>query len=223
MLYDIGTLGHRVPMASKNALQCPHCVKHPKGRKRAEIARICSALPCNVSRAVAQCRRTYSCNKSGEAYLPDLVLHLTVRRWLNLSLIARISVCLAWFGFLLGFALQIATRGVFGGLRWSFAWFVYRGYGFAIELFEAALGIGETVLGYDAVEYGEHLGFLELDRIVWCFVTDPLIRVGCVLHEYIVAERELLFVFEQSRFDLYASNRERCHDRFCKVLRWLSL
>lgn len=126
-------------------------------------------------------------------------------------------------GCLLGFALQIATRGVFGGLRWSFAWLVYRGYDFAIELFKAALGIGETVLGHDTVEDGEHLGFLELDRIGWGFVTDPLIRVGSILHEYIVAERELLFVFEQSRFDLYASNRERCHDRFRKVLRWLSL
>ena len=65
MLYIIGTLRHRVPITSENALQCPHRLKHQKGRKRAEIARKCSALPCNVSCAVAQCRRAYSCKKIG--------------------------------------------------------------------------------------------------------------------------------------------------------------
>ena len=109
---------------------------------------------------------------------------------------------------MLGFAPQIATRGVFGGLRWSFAWLLLRGYDLAFELFKAALGIGESVLRHDAVEYREHLGFPQFDRIGRGFVTDPLIRVGCVLHEHIVAERELLLGFEESCFDLYASDRE---------------
>ena len=87
---------------------------------------------------------------------------------------------------MLGFAPQIATRGVLGGLRRSFAWLLHGGYHLAVEFFKAAFGIGETVLRHDAVEDGEHLGFLELDRIGRGFITDPLIRVGSVLHEYIV-------------------------------------
>ena len=124
---------------------------------------------------------------------------------------------------MLGVAPQIATRGVFGGLRWAFAWLVYRGYDFAIELFKAALGIGETVLRYDAVEDGEHLRLLELDRIGRILVADPLVGIGRVLHEYIVAELQLLLGFEQSRFDLHASDGERCHDHFRKILRRVSL
>lgn len=76
MLYIIGTLRHRVPIASENALQCPHRLKHQKGRKRAEIARKCSALPCNVSCAVAQCRRAYSCKKIGRG-IPARFLRFT--------------------------------------------------------------------------------------------------------------------------------------------------
>ena len=76
MLYIIGTLRHRVPITSENALQCPHRLKHQKGRKRAEIARKCSALPCNVSCAVAQCRRAYSCKKIGRG-IPARFLRFT--------------------------------------------------------------------------------------------------------------------------------------------------
>ena len=123
----------------------------------------------------------------------------------------------------LGFALQIATRGEFGGLRWSFARLIHGGYHLAVELLEAALGIGKSVIFHDAVEYKEHLGFLELDRIGRILVADPFVGVGRVLHEYIVAELQLLLGFEQSRFDFYASDRERCHNRFCKILRRVSL
>ena len=124
---------------------------------------------------------------------------------------------------MLGFAPQIATQGVFGGLRWLFARLLHGGYHFTVELLEATLGIGETVLGHDALEDGEHICFLKLDRIGRVLVADPLVRVGRVLHEYIVAELQLLLGFEQSRFDLYASDGERCHDRLRKNLRRVSL
>ena len=109
---------------------------------------------------------------------------------------------------MLGFAPQIATRGVFGGLRWLFARLLHGGYHLAVKLLEAALGIGETVLRYDAVEDGEHLRFLELDRIGRILVADPLVGIGRVLHEYIVAELQLLLGFEQSCFNFYSSDRE---------------
>ena len=73
MLYDIGIIGFHVPMGSKNALQCPHSRKHQKGRKRAETARNCSALPCNVSVRWLNVAALIPATKSGEAYLPDLV------------------------------------------------------------------------------------------------------------------------------------------------------
>ena len=160
--------------------------------------------------------------KSGEAYLPDFFISPTFIVVLSLQ-ISPNSVRLGWFGCLLGFALQVATQGEFGGLRRSFARLLHGGYHLAVELLEAALGIGESVFFYDAVEDEEHLGFLELHRIGRILVADPLVRVGSVLHEYIVAELQLLLGFEQSRFDFYASDRERCHNRFRKILRRVSL
>ena len=124
---------------------------------------------------------------------------------------------------MLGFALQVATQGEFGGLRRSFARLIHGGYHLAVEFFKAALGIGESVFFHDAVEDEEHFGFLELDRIGRILVADPLVGVGRVLHEYIVAELQLLLGFEQSRLDFYAYDPERCHDRFRKILRRVSL
>ena len=97
---------------------------------------------------------------------------------------------------MLGFALQVATRGEFGGLRRSFARLLHGGYHLAVELLEAALGIGESVFFYDAVEDEVHLGFPQLDRIGRILVADPLVRVGSILNEYIVAELQLLLGFE---------------------------
>ena len=142
MLYIIGTLRHRVPIASENALQCPHRLKHQKGRKRAEIARKCSALPCNVSCAVAQCRRAYSCKKIGRDLTARFLRFTNFHRCFLSLQISPNSVRLGWFGCLLGFALQVATRGEFGGLRRSFARLLHGGYHLAVELFKAALGIG---------------------------------------------------------------------------------
>ena len=140
---------------------------------------------------------------------------------LRMRVSARFPLLFYTFLNRLDFALFIPPVGVclgcpsksqhgafFGGLRRSSAWLLHGGYHLAVEFFEAALGIGESVIRNDTVKDGEHFGFLELDRIGRGFVTNPLIRVGSILHEYIIAERELLSVFEQSCFDLYASDGE---------------
>ena len=192
-------------------------------RESAEISLFCSALPCKVSGRTAVTTSPLFLQKNRARHTcPISSFHQLSSLFLSLQ-ISPNSVHCRWFGFLLGFAPQIATRGVFGGLRRSFARLLHGGYHLAVELLEAALGIGETILRYDAVEDGEHLRFLELDRIGRILVADPLVRIGRVLHEYIVAELQLLLGFEQSRFDLHASDGERCHDRFRKILRRVSL
>ena len=171
---------------------------------------IWSALPSNVRGAkVVYDVRPYSCKKIGRGIPARFLRFTNFHRCSYLCKYPQTPSAWGGSGGLLGFALQVATRGEFGGLRRSFARLVHGGYHLAVELLEAALGIREAVFFHDAVEDEEHLGFLEFDRIGGILVADPLVGVGRVLHEYIVAELQLLLGFEQSRFDFYASDRER--------------